>query len=197
MTTVINGAADNVTGLMTDAGSLAADTSTLYALARKGAKEAWETEHHFHNVERWFGDGGTASKTPFGIGCADDDWGAWTTILSPSDTPVITGSTHFDAHRIFYADVDAQVDLKPTRYQIAWSTSPTGQAAAITANAYTEWIASPQNNARAEPTGIIMKRITTGTHYLFMRQWILGIDASGEDDTHIYFGIHEYTDPDA
>ncbi|MCP4567978.1 MAG: hypothetical protein GY841_10400 [FCB group bacterium] len=183
-------------GDITDAGSLAADTSSVVALARKGAKEAWETEHHFHNVERWFGDGGIASKVPFAIACADDDWGAWTTIMEPGDTPVKSGATHFDAHRIFWEDVDAQVDLKPTRYQIAWSTASDGEAAAVLAGDYTEIIESPQNNARADPTAIIMKRLATGTYYLFMRQWIMGIDADGEDPTHIFYGIHEYTDPD-
>lgn len=178
-----------------DAGSLALMAS-LFALARKSAKEAWEAEHHLHNVERWFGDGGIASKVPFAIACANDDWGAWTTIMIPGDTPVISGSSHFDAHRIFWEDVDAQVDLKATRYQMAWSTSPTGQAAAIVANDYTEWIEAPQNNSRAEPTPIIMKRLATGTYYLFMRQWIMNTAAAGEDPTHIFYGVHEYTDPD-
>lgn len=182
-----------------DAGSLAL-LASLFALARKAAKEAWEAEHHLHNRERWYGAGASktlklASKTPFALAGADDDWGVWTVLLVPTDTPAISGSTHFDLHRIEYEDVQGDASKKSSRFQIAWDTAVDGQADAITNGTYTEWITSPEKDGKAEPVDIIMQRLATNTYYVWVRYWCLDEDSTGSD-TKIFIGSHEYTDPD-
>lgn len=190
----------SVVGALDDAGSLAKDIATLVALARKAAKEAWEAEHHMHNVERWYGAGASkalklASKTPFALAGEDDDWGAWTVLLVPTDTPAIAGSTHFDLHRIEFEDVQGDASKKSSRFQIAWDTAVDGQADALTNDTYTEWIDSPEKDGKANPEDILMERIATGTCYVWIRYWCLDEDSTGSD-TKIFIGSHEYTDPD-
>jgi hypothetical protein len=166
--------------------------STPQAFARNAFKEAWEVEHHVHGVERWLG---SAEDTPFSLAGANDDWGAWTTVMEPGDTPIIAGSTHFDAHRVEFADVSNAANKKPTKFQIAWSEAVDGEAAAIIAGCYTEFIAAPEKDGKATPVDLMMPRLATGNWYLFMRMWVFGIDAS-VGTTDVFGGIHEYTDPD-
>lgn len=104
-----------VLGALTDAGALTKDTATLVALARKSAKEAWETEHHFHNAQLGFGVAavpagethiadrvGTgaagAEAGPLVLDAGNDDWGTWTQVMGSSDTPPseIPTATHYD-----------------------------------------------------------------------------------------------------
>lgn len=189
----------SVLGALDDVGSLALN-STAMSLVRRGAKEAWEVEHHFHNVERWYGAGASkalklASKTPFALAGANDGWGAWTTLLVPTDTPAVAGSSHFDLHRVEFEDVQAGASKKASRFQIAWDTAVDGEADAITNGTYTEWISSPEKDGKARPNDILMKRLAVNTYYVFMRYWCLDEDSSGSD-TKVFVGSHEYEDPD-
>lgn len=112
---VANILARDIIGNKTDAESLAAATASLVALARMGAKEAWEVEQHFHTGQLGFGiaavpDGelhvadrvGTgaagAEAAPFICDAGNDDWGTWTQVMGSSDTPPseIPTATHYD-----------------------------------------------------------------------------------------------------
>ncbi|MCP4535786.1 MAG: hypothetical protein GY832_01405 [Chloroflexi bacterium] len=90
----------DVIGNKEDAGSLTADAVSLVALARKGAKEAWEVEHHFHVRERWLGLAGASEGfAPFVVlphATNDGEFGPWTEVLDADDTPIIFNS--FYAH---------------------------------------------------------------------------------------------------
>lgn len=116
---VANTYLQDVIGQKGDAGSLTASTASLLALARKAAKEAWETEHHFHNGDLGFGVaaapsgethiadrvsiGGAGAETgPFVVDAGNDDWGTWTQVLGSSDTPPaeISTATHFDMNEM-------------------------------------------------------------------------------------------------
>ena len=194
---VANALVRDVIGNKTDTKSLVKDISSLVALARMAAKEAWEAEQHVHGVERWLG---ASEDIPFLLAGANNDWGVFTQVMVPGDTPMIAGSTHFDAHRIEFADVQQLANLKPTKFQIAWSivNTPdiaTAGAAAILAGNYTEFIAAPEKAGKAFPIEIMMPRMVVETYYLFMRYWCFGANAVGSD-TKVFFGVHEYTDPD-
>ncbi len=124
-----------------DAGSLAL-LASLFALARKGAKESWETEHHFHNGDLGFGVAavpaaethaadrtGTgaagAEAAPFVLDAGNDDWGTWTLLIGSSDTPPaeIPTATHFDFNELTIVDTEA--DDQRYMYQFVFqNTAP-------------------------------------------------------------------------
>jgi len=95
-----------------DTKSLTADTSSVMAMTRLGAKEAWEVEHHFHTRRRWFGkvasqtatNWGESSLAPFRAISGDNVWGADANdeaqVVGTADSPVFVGSTHMDPHEI-------------------------------------------------------------------------------------------------
>lgn len=105
----------SVLGALTDAGSLAASISTVVALARMAAKEAWEAEQHQHSGRFGFGvaaapsgethvadrattGGAGAAAGPLVLDAGNADWGTWTQVVGSADTPVaeISGATHYD-----------------------------------------------------------------------------------------------------
>lgn len=200
----------DVVGNKEDAGSLAANTASLLALTRIGAKHAWETLHHFHSGERWFGAAATpagethiadrvgagaagAEAGPLVVDAGNDDWGAWTQILGSADTPLDSGSaTHFDFHRLI---VHAAEDTAQ-RYicqVVAQEDAPGDDPGA--SDTYTEFeliSAGVGATARIEPIEIQMPRVATTTK-VWMRT-----RAPDQNTSTLSFciGLHEYTDPD-
>ncbi len=184
-------------GSITDPGSLAADIASLYALVRKAAKEAWETEHHFHVRERWLGLAGASEGfAPFVAlphATNDGEFGEWTEVLDAADTPIIAGSTHYDPHQILLADVPKTKEL--VIIQFAWGAVA---ATAYGDGDYTERMFLPEKPAdgKASPIDVQFPRLPTDT-LLWCR--VAQDNANNSDDAgglQFFLGLHEYTDPD-
>jgi len=154
------------------------------------------TEHHIHNVERWFGlhssivlgvnEGECGSVTPFeSSDCGDSDWGEWIPLLGTGDTPCIDGMTKYDFHRMIISDVDAEANKKPHIIQIA--RGATG-AAGLEAGDYTTFICLPEKDGKAFPVDVLSPRIDVGVA-VWLRHLVVGQDA---DAFSFYCGIHEY-----
>jgi len=183
----------SVVGALDDAGSLAKDVATLVALARKGAKEAWETEHHFHVRERWLGLAGASEGwAPYALPVANGgNFGAWTAVLDADDTPIIAGSTHYDPHRILIVDVPQTKER--LLVQFAWGAVA---ATAYGDGHYTEVYDLPEKPAdgKTAPLPVRFPRLTTDT-LLWARAKQENADAV-DGTVDFFIGIHEYTDPD-
>jgi hypothetical protein len=162
-------------------------------ILKKARDEAWETEHHVHGWEDW---GGLAAvpaaethrvdfdvMTPFQMDAGNDTWGSWLQIVGSSDTPVRSGNVKFDIHRILITDVER--DLTITRIQIGCGASG---ADSLAAGTYTEFMITPQKNARSNPFDIMMKRCSVGEK-VWARCWVNGQNTGTVD---FFFGIHEY-----
>jgi hypothetical protein len=190
--------ANNVTwgdamGNKTDAGSLALTTASAIALARKGAKEAWEVEHHFHTHEHWLGLAGASEGwnpyvLPVGNG---GTFGAWTEILDAADTPITAGATHYDPHRILLVDIPQTKET--LLVQFAWGAVA---ATAYGNGDYTEVYDLPEKPADGKTSPLLIKfpRLATDT-LLWARAKQENADAA-DGTVDFYIGIHEYTDPD-
>ena len=185
----------SVIGSLNDAGSLTADTSSLVALARKGAKEAWELEHHFHTRERFLGlAGASEAYAPFAIPVGDAGiFGAWTEVLDAGDTPIIADSTHFDPHLVLVTSTP--LDNKVVILQVAWGAVA---ATAYSEDDYTETMFLIEKgvggSVNVVPVDIHTKRLPTNT-LLWARAKQDTADAT-DGTVDFYIGIHEYTDPD-
>ncbi len=186
-----------VIGNKEDAGALTADTASVVALARKGAKEAWEIEHHFHVRERWLGLAGASEGfAPFVAlphATNDGEFGDWTEVLDAADTPMIAGSTHYDPHRVLLADIPKTKEL--LIMQFAWGAVA---ATAYGNGDYTEVMDLPEKPAdgKAAPIDVKFPRLPTDT-LLWCR--VAQDNANNDDDAggvQFFIGIHEYTDPD-
>jgi hypothetical protein len=201
----------DVGGNKGDTGSLALGAS-VPALARKGAKEAWEAEHHVHNGERWFGaaaapSGETHIADRIGAGAAgseagplvldagNDDWGTWTQILGSSDTPTDGGAaTYYDPHRIRIAGTEH--DNQRYMIQVAQQEDAPDDDPG-SSDTYTEFevhVADPAPATQPEelPFDVLAYRAAAGT-----KMWAR-VRAPNQNTSTIsfYLGLHEYTDPD-
>jgi len=187
-------------GLRADSGSLALNAS-LYAISRKGGKEAWETEHHFHGWESWFEEAGTPTATykacrvgeadgsgRFRMDAGNDTWGTWLQILGSADTPTRGSAVKYDLHRLMLTAVERNAQT----HFVQIGFGATG-AAALAAGTYTEFVFEPAT-AQAEefPLDVMCKRIDSG-ELAWARCMVPGQNTGTVD---FYFGIHEYTDPD-
>jgi len=189
----------DVVGNKEDTKSLLADVASLVALARMGAKEAWEVDHHFHTRERWLGLAGEAEGfVPYAIPVDDGGggagtWGAWTEILDADDTPIISGSTHYDPHRILV--VSTPIDDKVVILQFAWGAVA---GTAYSNGDFTETRAlleKPVANAvNVIPVTIHIPRLTTDTLLWCRAKQDAAVVGDGTVD--FYIGLHEYTDLD-
>jgi len=152
--------------------------------------EVAEIERHLHNPERWVGlAAARAGITPYTIqvGGTDGTFGAWTAILVAGDTPIISGMTHYDPHRVLLVDVPTTKKL--LLLQFAWG--------AVAATAYgdgdfTEAYALPEKPAdgKAYPITIQFPRLAAATPL-----WCRALQDQGkttDGPVELFMGIHEY-----
>lgn len=171
-------------------------TDGLLGITDSLAYRVHETERHLHSYERWFenasvpsGEVHVADRLGTGAGAfqadaGNDDWGSWLQILGSSDTPEISGSTHFDLHRISFVAQERNNTIYLA--QVAFGASG---AAALTAETYTEFpIKTGGGNSVIVPTSLQTRRITAGT-----KAW-LRLKSPGNDTGTLdfFFGLHEY-----
>lgn len=160
--------------------------------------EVIEIENHLHNYEKWFGLAGTpAGEThradrmdgaiaPFQLAAGNNDFNAtWLQVLGSSDTPVTSGKTKFDLHRMIVTDTNS---TDPFIIQIVTGESA-GIAAKLTAEDFDEFpYVSATNNNDSGISEIIDKRCDVGEK-VWMRCANVGGNGSLID---LYIGIHEY-----
>lgn len=160
-------------------------------------QEVYEIEHHLHNREKWLGLAGTpAAEThradrvggataPFVLTSGDNTFGAWIQIMGSEDTPVESGKTLFDAHRLL---VTGSNSVLPFVVQIV-SGESAAIAAKITAEEFTElmYIAS-SNSLDSGIEDILTNRVPIGTK-VWARAACIGANGT---TISLYYGIHEY-----
>jgi len=157
--------------------------------------EGYESEHHVHSYERWFGtavtpDGevhvadriGTAT-TALQIDAGNDTWGSWTQVLGGSDTPATAGMTKYDFHRIFVSATE-----RTAVHFIQFGFGASG-AAALSSGDYTEFVFEPSSNQVEEaPIELQGRRQDVGTK-VWARAYIPGQNTG---TISFFAGLHEY-----
>ena len=155
--------------------------------------ESFEAENHVHSRERWLGLAGAMEGfTPYALPVGNGGtFGAWTEVLDAADTPIISGSSHYDPHRVELADVP--LSKKMVLIQFAWGPVA---ADAYTAGNYTEVYDLPEKPAdgKSAPIEVGFPRLPTDT-LLWARAKQETADAI-DGTVDFFIGIHEYTDPD-
>jgi len=154
-----------------------------------------EVERHFHSYERWLGAAVTpsgetniadpigTSTSAFQIDAENDDWGSWVQIIGSADTPVISGSTHFDLHRLLFTATE-----RNAVYFVQVGAGASG-AAALSAGTYTEAVFLPSSNlVDSGPVDINIRR-QTATTKVWARTYCPGQNTATID---FYVGLHEY-----
>jgi len=191
----------DVIGNKTDAASRTADTISLVALARKILEEATEIDHHFHNLERWWGAVAVPDETnaiaatvtvDFAATSGDNTWGTAIPILGTADDPTPNSQSTFDAHRVLFTSLDDDTSLWRFRIIYGYGTS----AAAITAGQWTEipTITNAVPGNRAGGTSIDVKMIVLPVGIkLWAQAWN---DTNGEVIS-FQWGAHGYPSPSA
>lgn len=161
--------------------------------------EVYHTEEHIHNREIWFGKsadqsgnnwGTVAGLTAFQAISGNGDFGSdaddEAKVLGTDDTPVATGKTLFDLHRILVVTQD-----QSTQYilRFVWGTGT--MADAITAGQYSlvAVIADSalEHIAGGAPFDIMMPQIATGT-----KLWVQAKNATDNATIDFLVGLHEY-----
>jgi len=156
-----------------------------------------EIERHFHNWERWIGSASslfsaddvaglsiTSSSVPFVIDAGNDTWGNWLLISGSTDTPLITGMTKYDLHKIMFVDVERDNSTHFIQFAFGAST-----AALISSGSYTEIVYKPQaTNTEEIPYPFITRRQNAGTK-CWARVRAVGADTG---TVSFFVGIHEY-----
>ncbi len=150
-------------------------------------------EVHLHSRGIWFGAAAvpsgeehvadTDSMTEFVADAGNDDWGTWLQVLGSTDTPVETGKTMYDAHRLFIKSVE----VANTLYRIQLGCGASG-AAALSAGTFTEEPVSFPANARQSPIHILDLRADSGTK-CWVRVWA---DGANTGTVTFLLGLHEY-----
>jgi len=170
--------------------------STVDELQEQIEHATYETEHHLHNWESWFG----AATAPSGeIHVADrigdttnyfevdggnDTWGAWVQISGSSDTPARTGMTEFDSHKLKIVDAERGTSIHFIQIGIDASG-----ADALSNGNFTEFVYEPQSGKLDEtPINILVKRKAVGTK-VWARVWVVGQNTGY---VRFFNGIHEY-----
>jgi hypothetical protein len=161
-------------------------------LIERAFKEAYETEHHVHNNEIWFGDAASPnagvheadreSLVSFRVDAGNNDWGTAINVLGTGDTPVQTGMTKYDCHKVLVTTTERTV-LTYLRF-----TFGTSEAQGITdgnSTVVAMIIPSPLRHSAVE---FIMKRANSGTK-LWVNAKVIG-DTGTVD---FIFGLHEYS----
>ena len=178
----------NATKVVVDATKVVVDSTAL---------EMAELVNHHHNFEKWFGlaavpagethradrmDGAIAT---FQIVAGNNDFGSWVQLLGSGDTPVASGKTKFDLHRIIVTSTNS---TRPFIIQIVRGESA-GIAAKLSAEDFNEFpYISATNNNDSGISEIIGDRFDAGE-----KIWIRCADVGGNGTTiDLYLGIHEY-----
>jgi len=155
-------------------------------------------EQHFHHRELWRGikavPTGTAWAddllTPFRAisgsntygGDADDE----ALVLGTDDTPVESGHTKFDLHRLLIVALSTDT---PWKIRVIWGTGTMGDA--ITAEQFTEiMVQNNPNGAKAGgfPIDIMMPRLNSGADQVWAQAW----NATDNATCDFLVGFHEY-----
>ena len=163
---------------------------------RSGEKSSFETEHHLHNMERWFGKSGdqsgnnwgtASSLTPYqaisGSGAFGSDADDEAKILGTDDTPVITGHLQFDPHRIM---VTAASNATDSVLRLIYGTGT--MADAESAGQYSDVMITEAR--KGMPTEIKMPHddIIAGSTKIWMRLK----NATNNATVDFFLGMHGY-----
>lgn len=156
--------------------------------------EVYETEHHLHNRERWAGkaasqtatDWATPTRlTPFVAVSGNGDFGQDTNdealVFGTDDTPVISGMTRFDLHRL---EVESADNANEWVVRVIYGTGT--MAAAEGADQYTDVMVMEAR--KGSPISIINVRGTCGV----TKVWARVKSATNDDEISFYVGWHEY-----
>ena len=155
-------------------------------------------EEHFHNREVWFGKsadqsgnnwGTVGSLTPYQAISGNGDFGSdaddEAKVLGTDDTPVFSGMTLVDCHRLM---VDASSRATPYVLRIIVGTGT--MAEAIAARHYSLFIYKKESAAgRGGPVDFMMHRHAVGT-----KVWIQCKNATDDATIDFFLGHHEYVD---
>ena len=159
--------------------------------------EVAEIETHLHSYEIWMekaavpaGETNIADEIgtvgglgAFRIDAGNNTWGAWVQILGSADTPVRTGKTVFDFHKIV---VEASEKNETYFIQIGLGTSG---ADALTTECFTEIVLEPlTNQVDSAPIIVQTERRPSGTK-AWARCMCPGQNTATID---FYIGFHEY-----
>ena len=176
-----------------------ADIETIDANVDSALKEIIEVEKHIHSPETWRGLKAVPTATlwaddvltPFVAISGNNTYGADANdeaeVIGTANTPVRSGMTKFDLHRLLVTDVDHDT---PYKLRIICGTGT--MADAITALQYTEVVVqfdatNPQLSAGI-PVEVQMPRCNAGADKVWIQAW------NATDDSQIDFlvGFHEY-----
>lgn len=173
------------------------NTTDLFPYVKQLVHDVLETEKHIHNRERWLGirvgwDGTNEvnsatndSVDPFQLDAGNDTWGTAKCIIGSGDTPLITGNTYYDMHRIV---VHATEQNALYRLRFAWGAD---YATAVAAGNFSEIDFMPVTNlADSGPSDIRTLRLAVGTK-IFAAAWCRNQNTGTIDFT---IGVHEYDD---
>ena len=161
-----------------------ADQSLLLA-------ELENVDHHFHNIERWFGKKAVPVAgvnemdnvlTPFQIDSGNNAYGTGICVIGSGDTPVLAGKTKFDIHKILI--VNTERANEPYKLRITWGAT---EAAGVAAGNYSTTMIYPSTTLRQTPQEIKAPQLAAGTK-LWVNCWC-GANTGTID---LFVGLHEY-----
>ena len=176
-----------VTDAIPDAGALTA----IAANALHADTEATEIEHHLHGNEIWFGDAATPdagvheadreSLVSFRVDAGTNTWGTAVLVLGTTDTPVATGMTKFDLHKVLVTATERNV-LTYLRF-----TFGTSEAQGITDGNSTVVALITAATVKYSAVEFMQKRATAGT-----KMWVNAKVVGDTGTVDFIFGLHEY-----
>jgi len=192
--TAVDAVQVDVTALIADVAAIQVDVTSVIADLVVIEQETYETEHHLHNRERWFGKlgvqtgtdwGEEASLAPYraisGNGVFGADPNDEALVLGTDDTPAIAGMTRFDAHRLLITAASNATDWV---LRVIYGTGT--MADAESAGQYSDVMV--QEARKGAPIEIIMTRGTCGS----TKVWVRAKNATNNATIDFFIGIHEY-----
>ena len=150
-------------------------------------KKTTELENHHHNREIWIGNAGVEdSLFGYHLVSGNGDFGTAIPLLTPGDTPYISGNTRFDPHRIIPIEVSSS-----SVYYVRLIWDPVSVAAGEAARTYTTLPIFPTGvgaNLDGMPIDVLAERLHCGVD----RLWVKIKNATNLATMDIILGIHEY-----
>ncbi len=166
----------------------------LYSLLIVAEQEAYETENHLHNRERWFGKlgaqtatdwGEEASLAPYraisGAGIFGVDANDEALVLGTDDTPAIAGMTRFDPHRL---EVTAASNATDWVLRLIYGSGTMAEAEGD--GQYSDVMV--QEARKGSPIDLMVPRCPTGECQI----WVRAKNATNNAWIDFFIGIHEY-----